>query len=137
VDGAAIQDLFEGLGQIRTRRMFSGYGVFLDDACFALALRGELYLKVDRTSESLFRAAGSGPFTYSRQGREVSIAFWRLPDEALDDPDAATRWGRIALEAARRAKAAKPRRTPKPARRPAAGPLPASGRASAVRPPRR
>ncbi|GGC55904.1 TfoX/Sxy family protein [Chelatococcus reniformis] len=126
MDDAAIQDLFEGIGQVRTRRMFSGCGVFVGDACFALALRGELYLKVDAASEALFRAAGSTPFTYSRQGREVSLAFWRLPDEALDEPDAAARWGRIALDAARRAKAAKH----KPARRPA-------GRVSAGRASRR
>lgn len=112
MDGASIEDLFGSLGPTRTKRMFSGYGVFADDLCFALALGGELYLKVDALTEPAFREAGSAPFSYLRKGREVAVAFWRLPDAALDDPDVAARWGRLALEAARRARAAKLKRTP-------------------------
>jgi DNA transformation protein len=40
------------------------------------------------------------------------MSYWRVPDSALDDPDEAAGWGRLALEAARRSAAAKkkPRR---------------------------
>ena len=36
------------------------------------------------------------------------MSYWRLPDAALDDPDEAARWGRLAVDAARRS--ASPRR---------------------------
>jgi DNA transformation protein and related proteins len=33
----------------------------------------------------------------------VAMSYWLLPGEAVDDPSAAARWGRLALEAASRA----------------------------------
>jgi DNA transformation protein len=110
MDAAAIEDLFAAVGPVHTRRMFSGYGVFRDDLCFALVLRGEIYMKADAQTEALFRDAGSEPFSYERRGRLVSVAFWRLPDAALDDADAAGDWARIALEAAGRKKRRPPRK---------------------------
>lgn len=103
MDAEAIEDLFSALGPVRTRRMFSGYGVFSGDLCFALSLGGELFLKADAETEASFRAAGSVPFSYEQQGRMVQVAFWRLPDAALDDPDIAAEWARLALAAAVRA----------------------------------
>lgn len=110
MDAAAIEDLFAAVGPIRTRRMFSGYGVFRDDLCFALILRGEIYLKADAQTEARFRDAGSEPFTYERRGKLVSVAFWRLPDAALDDVEVAGEWARLALQAAGRKKPRPPRK---------------------------
>ena len=44
---AHLDDLFGPLGPIRTRRMFGGAGVFLDDAMFALVVDDVLYMKAD------------------------------------------------------------------------------------------
>jgi DNA transformation protein len=103
VDSEAIRDLFASLGPVRTRRMFGGQGVYAGEVMFALEADGELYLKVDDRTLPAFRSAGSRPFVYERDGRTTQMSYWRLPDRALDDPDEAARWGRLAMEAATRA----------------------------------
>ena len=103
MDSEAIRDLFASLGPVRTRRMFGGQGVYAGELMFALEIDGELYLKADDSSLSIFQAAGSRPFEYRRGERTTQMSYWRLPDAALDDLDEAARWGRLALEAATRA----------------------------------
>ena len=112
MDPEAIRDLFAGLGSVRVRRMFGGQGIYLDDLMFALEAGGELYLKADARSAGAFEKAGSKQFVYTKNGKPMPMSYWRLPDAALDDPDEASRWGRLAVEAARRAALAKkkPRR---------------------------
>jgi DNA transformation protein len=107
VDVGDFQDLFAGLGPVRVRPMFGGQGIYSGDAMFALEAGGELYLKADGETSAAFEAAGSRPFAYSKDGKTTTMSYWRLPDSALDDPEEATRWGRLAVEAARRAAAKK------------------------------
>jgi DNA transformation protein len=109
MDAEAIRDLFAGLGPVRTRRMFGGQGIYAGDVMFALEAGGELYLKADDSLVPAFQAAGSRPFIYEREGRAAQMSYWRLPDGAVDDPEEAARWGRLALEAATRAAARKPK----------------------------
>jgi DNA transformation protein and related proteins len=110
VDADSIRDLFGALGPVRVRRMFGGQGVFRDELMFALEAGGELYLKADESSAGAFEDAGSRQFTYLKNGRPMPMSYWRLPDVALDDPEEAGRWGRLAVAAARRAVAGKTRR---------------------------
>ena len=90
--------------------MFGGQGIYAGELMFALEASGELYLKVDDGTLPVFRAAGSRPFVYEKEGRKAQMSYWRLPDNALDDPDEAARWGRLALEAATQAAAARQRK---------------------------
>ena len=106
MDAEAIADLLSGIGPVRIRRMFGGQGVYSGDVMFALEAGGELYLKADGETVEAFRAAGSTPFTYERRGRVAEMSYWRLPEAAADDPDAAQRWARLALAAARRSRSA-------------------------------
>ena len=112
MDADTIRDLFAGLGAVRVRRMFGGQGIYRDELMFALEADGALYLKADQETAGAFEKAGSAPFTYRKDGKSTTMSYWRVPDSALDDPDEAAGWGRLALEAARRSAAAKkkPRR---------------------------
>lgn len=106
-----VHELFDGLGAIRTRRMFGGLGVYCDDLFFALADDGVVFIKVDEATEAEFRDTGSEPFTFPGRDGELNVmSYWRLPETAYDEPDEAQRWGRLGLEAALRARAAKPAR---------------------------
>lgn len=111
---AQVEELFAGLGSIRTKRMFGGLGVYCDELFFALADDGMIYIKGDDANEAAFRQAGSALFSYpGRDGETLTMRYWRLPDAAFDDPDEALRWGRLGVEAALRVKAPK-RRKPAP-----------------------
>jgi len=110
MDAADLLELFAPIGPIRLKRMFSGHAVFTDDLCFALSLRGEVYMKADAKTEDIFASAGSRQFTYEKAGRTVKVAYWLLPADAFDDLHELRRWSELALAAARRAGERKPAR---------------------------
>jgi DNA transformation protein len=102
LDAEALADIFGDFGPIRTRRMFSGTGIYRDDVMFAIEVGGTLYLKTDTASRPAFEEAGSRPFSYTRgDGRVVLTSLWSLPEQALDDPAVAARWADRAWQAAR------------------------------------
>jgi DNA transformation protein len=119
VDREAIAELFAGFGPVGVRRMFSGFGLYADEVCFSLFLRGELYFKADETTVPRFAAEGSRPFSYTqtRSGKVVTVnSFWRLPERLYDDPDELAAWTRAAVAVAQRQKLGKRVRAKKPAR---------------------
>lgn len=116
-------ELLSPLGRVRSRRMFGGQGLYVDELFMALIMNERLYLKVDDETQPRFEAAGCAPFTYTTaQGEHGSLRYWSAPDEAMDSPDQMQPWGRLGLSAALRAQAAKVAKAGKPttARRQAA-----------------
>jgi DNA transformation protein len=127
MDAQSIADIFADFGPVRLERMFGGHGIYADEVFFALEIGGEIFLKVDAETEADFAAAGSQPFTYDRAGKTASMAYWRMPETAFDEPDELNRWCGMAMAAARRAAA---RRKPaRPVKRPRAAPKAGSRRA--------
>jgi DNA transformation protein len=107
MDPEAIQDLFQELGPVRTRRMFGGQGVYFQGRIFALEVGGEIYLKTDAELRPRLAAAGSCAFAYTKGGTAYQTSYWLMPEEASEDPAAAALWARLALDAAARAEALK------------------------------
>ena len=99
-DIAFAVDLFAGLGDISTRKMMGGLCIYADGRLFAtLDADGTVYLKAGDDFADKLRAAGSRPFVYSRKdGTSQTMAYWSLPDAALDDPASACDWARKALD---------------------------------------
>jgi len=110
VDAAFLEhlhDLLAGLGPLRVKRMFGAAGIYSGELFFAVVEDDNLYLKADAETEAAFAEVGSEPFNF-RSGSETRVThFWRLPESALDDPDEAVGWARLALGAAARAAARK------------------------------
>ena len=105
---AYVRELLSNLGQVRIRKMFGGAGVYLDELMFATVFDDGLYFRVDEETEARFRAAGSKPALFRmKDGRELEMSYWSAPEEALDSPDEAEPWARLALEAAMRKQASK------------------------------
>lgn len=107
MDRERIEEIFAPLGRVAVRRMFGGYGIYADDLFFALESDGDIFLKVDSTTQPLFEAAGSSPFVYEKAEKAIALSYWRLVASAYDDEDELRRWTSLALESARRAQAAK------------------------------
>lgn len=102
-----VREVFREFGEIAIRRMFGGMGLYRDGRIFAIVIDGEIFMKADATTEATFREAGSSLFTYDRQGRAVAMSYWRMPVDALDEPDEAKRWGELALSVSRPGRARK------------------------------
>ncbi|HEY4141779.1 MAG TPA: TfoX/Sxy family protein [Pseudolabrys sp.] len=117
MDREALAELFSAFGPVSVRRMFSGFGLYADDVCFSLFLRGELYLKADEVTVPRFTEEGSRPFSYTQRtsGKVVVVnSFWRLPERLYDDPDELALWAKSAVAAAQRQKIGKRGRAQKP-----------------------
>ncbi len=129
-------ELLAPLGAVRSRRMFGGHGLYVDDLFFALIAFDRLYLKVDELTRPAFERGGGEPFAYDRPGtpgKSVTLHYWTAPAEAMESPALMQPWARLALDAALRARASKPasaRRKPpaKPAASPATARKPAAAR---------
>ncbi|MEM6821127.1 MAG: TfoX/Sxy family protein [Verrucomicrobiota bacterium] len=85
------------------RKMFGGYGIYLGEAMFALVAYGTAYFKVDSETIGDFEAAGCEPFYFEKNGKEIRMTFWTLPDTAWDTEELYRPWVLRACDAARRA----------------------------------
>ena len=96
---AFVEDLFADVGDISTRKMFGGLGIYADGTIFAVKMSdGALKLKGAGAMQDRFAAAGWDPWTYTRKdGAASSMPYWTMPDDVLDDPEAACHWAREAL----------------------------------------
>jgi DNA transformation protein and related proteins len=101
------------LGVFRSRPMFGGHGLYLDDLFFGLIAYDKFYLKTDEQNRSDYVKAKTKPFSFesARKGLVVT-SYWQCPDAVLKDGRKLRQWIGKALDAARRKKAAKPKRAP-------------------------
>lgn len=102
-----LLELLAPLGAATARRMFGGWGVYLDGEIVVLFARGVAFAKTDALTRGAFEAAGSAPFVFTSKGRKVETSYWSLPGASLDSPEALQPWARLALAAARRKPPAK------------------------------
>ena len=110
-----VAELLEGMGPVSIRKMFGGAGVYADGLMFGLIADDTLYLKTNEQLRKELGGAGSQPFVWTpqsgpRKGESVDLGYWRLPEEALDEPELACAWGKKALAVAREKAAAKKRK---------------------------
>jgi DNA transformation protein len=99
-------ELLAPLGAIRARRMFGGYGLYVDKLFVALIAGECLYLRADPVARPTFERAGGRPFAYSARDRKaVTMGYWSVPDAAMDSAPAMLPWARLALASALRARA--------------------------------
>ncbi len=98
-------DLFDGIKDITSRRMFGGYGFYLRGNIFAIIADGRLYFKADAAAISDFQKHGSTPFQYSAKDRtKVTMGYWELPEEIMEDRAALTTWITRASASAKKSK---------------------------------
>ena len=101
-----LLELLQGVGVVRSRAMFGGFGLYYHDEfeqdgiMFALIADDVLYLKTDEENLSDFEQRGLEPFRYERNGKPLSMSYSEAPGEALDDPDEMVHWARRSIDAA-------------------------------------
>lgn len=102
-------ELFEGMGAVKARRMFGGAGLYLNDVMFALIDNDTIYLKTDEALACALIAEGAEPWVYEKNPM-AKHSYYRLPLDAMDDPDEAAHWGKKAYAVAAALKKPKPRK---------------------------
>ena len=66
-----VLDLMQSLGRVRARRMFGGYGIFIDGLMFALIADETLYLKADEESANAVQDKGTGSVFLSQARQAI------------------------------------------------------------------
>lgn len=101
-----LLDLLSPLGQVSSRSMFGGYGIYRDGVMFALVAYETLHFKVTADNQADYEQAGSQPFTYNKQdGKATVMSYWEVPTDLLEDQDQLLEWARKAYATAVKHKA--------------------------------
>ncbi len=98
-----LGELFVEFGDIHSRRMFGGHGIYHQGLMFGLVADDELYLKVDTHSQTAFINAGCEAFEYIKNGKPFKMSYYAAPEAIFDDPEIARKWASLAFDAALRA----------------------------------
>ncbi len=99
-DIAHALELFDGIGDLTTRKMMGGLCVYCDGTIFAIIHPdGGLMIKGKGPFVQVLEDMGCAPWEYIRKdGSPTSMPYWHMPESALDDPEEARDLARRALE---------------------------------------
>lgn len=87
-----VFDLMGHIPGITSRPMFGGWGIYKDGVVFAIITGGTLYFKVDDTNRAQFVEYGSEPFRFESRGKEVTLSYFELPEEIMNDRERLSEW---------------------------------------------
>ena len=73
-----VVDLSLCIGPVYSKRMFGGFGIFLEGLMFGLIADNVYYIKVDEETRSEFEELGLEPFTYDKAGKKMNLGY--LPE---------------------------------------------------------
>lgn len=102
-----VGDVMRGIEGITSKKMFGGYGLYLDGVVFAIITSDcQLYFKVDDDLKKRFQAYDSHPFVFSGyKGRDpVEMAYWTLPEEIMENREELLGWIEDSAEVSARKK---------------------------------
>lgn len=107
-----VLDQLAGLPGVRDLAMFGGVGLYADDMFFGILASDVLYFKVDGSNRQDYELAGARPFT-PYADRAMTMPYYAVPVEIVEDADALVRWAKRAVDAATASKksARKPSKT--------------------------
>ena len=112
--GDWVREHLAALGPIEIKPMFGAASVYADGRIFALLDDGVIWLKADEDNAPALIDAGGRQFTFAaKDGGTMEMAYWSLPEPAVDDAEEAVRWARSSIEAAARKAAKKKPRKPR------------------------
>jgi DNA transformation protein len=103
-----VADQLSGFGQVVTRKMFGGAGLYLEGIMFGLiSPDNKLYLKADDTNRRDYEEVGMGPFvpTFSKPvKRTMEMPYYEVPGEVLEDREELQAWAGKAYVVAQKGK---------------------------------
>ena len=100
-----VQDQLAGAGRVSARRMFGAVGLYHGEVFFAIVSGDTLYFKVDDASRADFESRGMQRFRPYRDKPHLSMNYYEVPADVLEDPDECVTWAlrAVAAGSARRA----------------------------------
>jgi DNA transformation protein and related proteins len=97
-----VLDQLARLDDIRAQRMFGGFGVYSHDTFFGIVHEDILYFKVSDRTRDDYVNAGMPPFKPYKH-RPVTLQYYQVPVEVVEDADELSRWALRAIRVAQQA----------------------------------
>lgn len=82
-----IKDILAPFGQITTCAMFGSYGIYKDGVIIGIVARNELYFKIDNKVVEYLKSFVSEPFTYNISNKLITISYWKVLPEILEQEE--------------------------------------------------
>jgi DNA transformation protein and related proteins len=108
-----VLEQLAGLGCITIRRMFGGVGLYHDSRFFGFIAGDTLYFRVDDSTRGDYEVRGMGRFRPYADRPELSMTYYEVPADTLEDADECAAWARKSSAVA----AAAPRKRTRPKRK--------------------
>lgn len=80
-----VYDVLGHIADVSYKRMFGGAGIYVAGKIVAIVVEGELYFKADVALIEKYTALGCHPFTYDRDGKQVSMKYMSATESMLED----------------------------------------------------
>jgi DNA transformation protein len=107
-----ILEQLHDLGDVAARRMFGAMGLYSHQRFFALIDNDVLYFKVDDSNRAEYSARGCTPLRYSGKTGEMTLSYFTVPVDVVEDAEELVTWARRSVQIAKIRSAAKPRTRP-------------------------
>jgi len=95
-----VLDQLGPLPELRAKAMFGGYGLYQADRFFAILMDGRLYFRTDEQTRAAYVERGMGPFTYAKARRTMTMNYFEVPPEVLENREELAAWANHAIHAA-------------------------------------
>ena len=89
-----------GLAGLSARRMFGGVGLYCEELFFGLIDNDTLYLRVNDDNRADYTVRGMGPFRPYADRPELSMSYYEIPADVLEDAAQLVSWARRSVAAA-------------------------------------
>lgn len=89
-----VLEQLRGLGSVAARRMFGGVGLYHEERFFALISRDTLYFKVNESNRGDYEARGMGRFRPFADRPQLSMTYYEVPADTIEDADECVVWAR-------------------------------------------
>ena len=110
---AYILEQLEGLADLRSRRMFSGVGLYSGELFFGLIHDDTLFFKTDGSNSAEYSARNMPRFMPFPERPQAVMAYYQVPADIVEDIEAILSWARKSVAVALTSRGARLR----PARR--------------------
>jgi len=99
-----VMDQLSALPGLRTKAMFGGHGLYQGSDFFGILMDGRVYFKTDEHTRGVYLKRGMAPFIYEKARRTMTINYFEVPLEVLENRDEFVAWATQAVHAGKKAK---------------------------------
>lgn len=104
---AYLLEQLDALGGLRSRRMFSGVGLYSGELFFGLVHDDTLYFKTDGSNSADYIAREMPRFMPFPDRPRAVMAYYQVPADVIEDGEVLVAWARKSVAVALTAQAAK------------------------------